>query len=188
MSLFQTLKPKPKNSGSTCLLLDTSGSMDSTVHSEEGHEPRRIELLFKAVEETPECTRLKAYTFNNSCRPLEVIPSEAEALNYPTHGSTNLADAFETVKRAGFYNAILVTDGEPDSEGSALAAAYGMKLGIIYIGNPPIPPFLKRLADATDGTFQIADMTDIKQLGNAIVAALPQPSEEPPPEGGSIAL
>ena len=190
MSLFQTLKPRPKNpGGSTCLLLDVSGSMDTTVESEEsGIAPRRIELLFRAVRDTPECANLKPYVFSTQCTPIEVIPSEEEALNYVTRSSTNLADAFTTVKSAGFYSAILVTDGEPDSEAAALQAAYGMKLGIIYIGNPPIPPFLQRLAEATDGTFAIADMTDIKQLESALTLALPEPSPQEPPKGGAINL
>ena len=179
MSLFQTLKPKPKNSGSTCLLLDVSASMDSIVSSEEpGYYPRRIELLFKAVRETPECSGLKPYTFSDRCEPIEVIPDESAALNYRTTGGTDLARAFTSVKAAGFYSAILVTDGEPDSEANALEAAYGMKLGIIYIGNPPIPLFLQTLAKVTDGTFAIADMTQIKQLENAIIAALPPPKGE----------
>lgn len=190
MSMFQTLKPKPKSTEGTCLLLDVSGSMDARVAVEEGDgfEPRRIELLFRAVRETPECTGLKAFTFSTNCRPIEVIPSEEEALNYHTQGGTNMADAFITVKAAGFYNAILVTDGEPDSEASALAAAYGMKLGIIYIGNPPVPEFLKRLAAATDGTFQLADMRSDDQLKIALTAALPPPSNDSNSGGGAISL
>jgi len=191
MSLFQTLKPKPKHrGGGTCLLLDVSGSMESVVanDSEDGIEPRRIEVLFKAVRETPECAGLKAFTFSTNCRAIEVIPSEEEAMQYATHGGTDLARAFTTVKEAGFYSAILVTDGEPDSEAAALQAAAGMKLGIIYIGNPPVPSFLQTLADATEGTFQLADMRDVKQLEAAIAGALPPPDPDKPPEGGAISL
>lgn len=191
MSLFQTLKPRPKNStsGGTCLLLDTSGSMDEYVFSKEEEEQRRIELLFKAVRDTPECQGLTAYEFNTHCRVLEVIPSEEEAVNFVSAGGTAMDNAFLTVKAAGFYNAILVTDGCPDSESKALAAAAGMKLGIIYIGNPPCPGFLERLAAATDGTFAIADMRDLKQLEDAMIRALPAPeSNDPPKGGGTIAL
>ena len=193
MALFQTLKPKPKSNsaGGCCLLLDTSGSMDITVpsnESEDGIEPRRIDLLFKAVRDTPECQGMKAFMFNNRCNAIESIPSEEAATQFIPTGTTNLEGAFQTVKAAGFYHAILVTDGEPDSEAKALQAASGMKLGIIYIGNPPVPPFLKRLAEATDGTFAIADMRDIKQLEDALMKALPPPSEEEPPTGGTISL
>lgn len=173
MSLFQTLKPKPKTDGGTCLLLDVSGSMDMRIASEEGLEPRRVDQMFKVVRETPECHGLKAFAFSTSCHPLECIPGENE--NFNTKSSTNLAEAFRTVKLAGFYSAILVTDGEPDSESLALQEAVGMKLGIIYIGNPPVPEFLERLAKATDGTFAIADMRDTKQLEDAIIRALPAP-------------
>ena len=192
MSLFQTLKPKPKasGSGSCCLLLDTSGSMDVSVHDDkaEGIAPRRIDLLFRAVRDTPECAGMKAFYFNSHCMPVETIPDEAHAHDFVPHGSTALDDAFSTVKAAGFYQAILVTDGEPDSEARALQAAAGMKLGIIYIGNPPVPPFLARLAATTDGTFALADMRDIKQLEDALIHALPPPDPTKPPEGGAINL
>lgn len=178
MSMFQTLKPRPKHRDSaTCLLLDTSGSMDCSIQAEEGPDVRPIELLFKAVRETPECAGLRAFTFNSRCQPLEVIPSESDALNFPANGGTALDEAFHFVKAAGFYSAILVTDGAPDSESAALTAAYGMHLGIIYIGNPPVPSFLQRLADVTGGTFALADLRDLKQLESAIVAALPPPDE-----------
>lgn len=190
MSMFQTLKPKPKvrEGGGTCLLLDISGSMDNSVPSEEdGIEPRAVEVLFKAVRETPECAGLKPFVFGSHCDPLEAIPSEEAALNFRTEGCTNLTGAFDTVKQAGFYSAILVTDGQPDNEQSAIMAAMGMRLGIIYIGPPPVPAFLKRLAEATDGTFQLADLRDIKALESAIVGALPPP-DETPSGGGTINL
>lgn len=187
MALFQTLKPKPKHAGAgCCLLLDVSGSMGITVMTdEEGLEPRRIDLLFRAVHTTPECAGLRAYAFSTHCRLLEVIPQEG---TYEPHGGTDMRQAFEHVKSDGFFHAILVTDGEPDHAESALLAAAGMKLGIIYIGSPPVPDFLKQLAAATDGTFALADMRDIKQLEDAIVKALPAPEDETPPEGGTIAL
>ena len=181
MALFTKLSPKPKHAASgCCLLLDVSGSMGITVPSEEpGFEPRRIDLLFKAVKETPECAGLRAYAFSTRCQMLEVIPAD----DYEPHGGTDLALAFDTVKNAGFFHAILVTDGEPDSPAAALQAALGMKLGIIYIGNPPVPSFLEDLAKATDGTFAIADMRSIAQLEEALIKALPAP-ETPPAEGG----
>ena len=67
-------------------------------------------------------------------------------------------------------------------------AAQGMQLGIIYIGNPPVPPFLQRLADATNGTFQLADMRQTDQLQIAIQHALPPPDETPKTGGGAISL
>lgn len=187
MSLFQTLKPKPRSTNSsTCLLLDVSGSMDTYITTEEGLEPRRVDQMFKVVRETPECNNLKAFTFSDSCRPLEVIPSEND--HYDAHGSTNLAQAFATVKAAGFFSAILVTDGEPDNEQYALNEALGMKLGIIYIGNPPVPLFLDRLAKATDGTFQLADMRSNDQLKIAIQHALPAPDPVTPTTVATIKL
>lgn len=187
MSLFQTLKPKPKTADSgCCLLLDISGSMAQRISSEnesynpeleDGLEPTRVDQMFKVVRDTPECQGLTTFVFSTRCRLLEVLPKEGEHFN--TESSTNMGDAFMTVKAAGYYNAILVTDGCPDSEQSAIAAAYGMKLGIIYIGNPPVPPFLERLAKATDGTFEIADMRTTSQLQIAIQHALPAPSEDP---------
>lgn len=187
MSLFQTLKPKPKTtSGSTCLLLDVSGSMAEYIRTEEGLEPRRIDQMFKVVRETPECDGLKAFAFSDTCFPLEVIPGEND--DYRTRGSTDLAHAFKTVKSAGYYSAILVTDGQPDNESAALDAALGMKLGIIYIGNPPVPAFLELLAKETNGTFALADMRSDDQLKIALVHALPAPETPTPPSGGAIKL
>lgn len=182
MSLFQTLKPKPKvGNSSTCLLLDVSGSMDTRIQTTEGLEPRRVDQMFKVVRETPECNGLKAFAFSNRCWPLEVIPSETD--HFATLSSTDVAQAFATVKAAGFFSAILVTDGEPDSEVAALQEAIGMKLGIIYIGNPPVPHFLERLAAATGGTFELADMTQNEQLKIALIHALPPPEPKPATEG-----
>ena len=179
MSLFQTLKPKPKSqNSSTCLLLDVSGSMNTHIATTEGLEPRRIDQMFKVVRETPECDGLKAFAFSTSCWPLEVIPSEND--HFVTQSSTDLAHAFATVKASGFFSAILVTDGEPDNEVQALQEAQGMKLGIIYIGNPPVPSFLERLATATGGTFALADMRSDDQLKIALIHALPPPSTVTP--------
>lgn len=197
MSLFQTLKPKPKSSASgCCLLLDVSGSMGERIASGELDEygfnmpavndPRRVDQMFKVVRETPECQGLTMFTFSTDCRILEALPPAGEY--FPTRTSTDLAEAFRTVKSHGFYNAILVTDGCPDSESAALTAAQGMKLGIIYIGNPPTPNFLERLAAATEGTFQLADMRNTEQLQIAIQAALPPPDETPKNGGGAISL
>lgn len=188
MSMFQTLNPKPSHKdSSTCLLLDVSGSMAQHIEleGEDGIDPRRIDQMFKVVRETPECQGIKAFTFSSHCTPLECIPQEND--HPSTEGSTMLADAFLTVKAAGFFSAILVTDGEPDSEAAALQAAAGMQLGIIYIGNPPVPPFLQRLADATNGTFALADMrTD--QLAIELVKMLPSPDDKEPNAGGAINL
>ena len=193
MSLFQTLKPKPKSTNSsTCLLLDVSGSMDMRIArpydeiGEDGLDPRRVDQMFKVVRETPECQGIPAYTFSVTCDRLEVIPLESDT--FRTQSSTDLANAFRTLKLAGFFSAILVTDGEPDSESRALEEAQGMKLGIIYIGNPPVPHFLERLATATDGTFALADMRDTKQLEEALIKALPAPEGDAVTLNGAIEL
>ena len=189
MSLFQTLKPKPKSqNSSTCLLLDVSGSMDMCIQTEEGLEPRRVDQMFKVVRETPECAGLKAFVFSNTCWPLEVLPSEND--NFATRSTTALAQAFATVKASGFFSVILVTDGEPDDEAHALQEAAGMKLGIIYIGNPPVPLFLEQLAKVTDGTFALADMRSDDQLKIALIRALPAPevTSSNPDTGGVIKL
>lgn len=187
MSLFQTLKPKPKHPhGSTCLLLDVSGSMDTYISPDEGLDIRRVDQMFKVVRETPECDGLKAFAFSTHCWPLETLPKEND--HFQTHSSTDMATAFTTVKAGGFYSAIIVTDGEPDNEALALSAAAGMKLGIIYIGNPPVPHFLEQLAKATDGTFALADMRSDDQLKIALIHALPAPDQVTPTTGGAIKL
>jgi hypothetical protein len=180
MALFTKLQPKAKHRDSdTILLLDTSGSMNEYIRGEEGLEQRKIDLLFQAVKDTPECQGLRAYSFNSTAHHLEFIPESG----FQGFGGTAMHSAFDLAKKDGHFNAILVTDGEPDSERLALDAAIGMRLGIIYIGNPPVPHFLEELAKATDGTFQIADMRTVGQLEDAIRHALPPPDPKDDSKG-----
>ncbi|MCI0350608.1 MAG: VWA domain-containing protein, partial [Acidobacteriales bacterium] len=67
--------------------------------------------------------------------------------------NTGMAGAFLTIKAASIQHAILITDGLPDDERTALLAARGLKLDIFYVGPPPQPDFLRKLAAATGGSF-----------------------------------
>lgn len=162
MGLFTNLQPKPRNARNICLLLDVSYSMD--IDDGKG---RRIDLLKSALETVPNVNSTPIFCFSSDI----VKAEDVQAIPRP-HGSTNMAYGFEVIKIAGHDSAILITDGQPDSEEWALRNANGLMLGIIYVGPEPVPSFLERLAAATRGTFKIEDLTNTKQLGASIAGLL----------------
>ena len=159
--LFKKLTKRKHTNSPTALLLDLSASMDQkdyprredNNYEADSQVKTRLELLKAAVDDTPECKGLPIYGFNDDCYKVEDYRS------LTSHGCTAMHKAFHCLKGDGYFNAIVVTDGQPDSEREALAAASGMRLGIIYVGPDPVPPFLQKLAAETEGTFAIADMT-----------------------------
>jgi len=155
-----------------CLLLDTSFSMndvDDYSHKDSGCR-RRIELLREAIDLIPNVTRLKAYSFNSSVQSLE----DPRQVPDPS-GSTDMTEAFRRAKADGFTGAVLITDGWPNNPSTALLAAQGLVLDIVYIGPAPTPDFLNELARATSGTLQIGELKNPKLLADKITALLPAP-------------
>jgi hypothetical protein len=128
-----------------CLVLDVSASMASEC------EPgvSKIRALRRLVAKLP---AVRTYAFAMSVR--EVTSS---AIPDPS-GSTDLAAAFARIKRDGYRSAVLITDGEPDSEEAALDSARGLQLEIFYVGPHPQPDFLRRLAAITGGQAHAADL------------------------------
>jgi hypothetical protein len=129
-----------------CLVLDVSASMASE------YEPgvSKIQALRKLVAELPAAP---TYAFATGVRKVTSarIP-EPDA-------STDLAGAFDHIKRDGHHSAVLITDGQPDSEEAALDSARGLQLEIFYVGPPPKPEFLDQLAAITGGRAEDADLS-----------------------------
>ena len=122
---------------SCCLLLDRSGSMAAPC----GDGRSKLAALQDIASDF---SYLPQYSFSFDCQLGPPLTA---------HGGTNLAGALATIKAAGFYYCILITDGKPDSAAAALNAAEGMTIDIIYVGPAPAPQFLADLARITGGAY-----------------------------------
>ncbi len=127
------------------LLLDCSASM----REDAGEGKTKWEALRSLL---PQFGPARRFAFGSRCLETAALPQP--------NGSTDMADAFATLKRAGIRHAVLITDGEPDDENAALREARGLRLDIFYVGPPPAPPFLARLAKATGGTAHTSSLRD----------------------------
>jgi predicted metal-dependent peptidase len=147
------------------LLLDVSGSM-----SEHVGEKRKIDHLREAVQDY---VSLRKVSFSYGVTEGS-IPNPS--------GSTNLAGAFEYLLASRPKEIILISDGLPDSQESALAAAKSLAcpVNVIYIGpgGDEGEAFMKRLAAETGGKQATADTRLYRQnfgrqLTNSVRLMLP---------------
>jgi len=125
------------------LVCDVSGSMDAYV---EDSNLRAIDVLRECVENFEGAPMYAFHSF-----PERIYHSSK--LGEP-RGGTEMASAFDLVKKDSFKEIILITDGQPNNESAALKSARGLKIDIIYIGPPPTPTFLEKLAKVTGGKFE----------------------------------
>ena len=151
MTELKTKIARLKNTGQYTLLCDTSGSMDALV-GDIKENIRAIDVLGNTIASFPYA---QIYEFNSACKKVTTLSQR------PT-GSTNLTGALEYIKIDNIKEIILLTDGQPNDEISALKAAQGLKINIIYIGPSPTPKFLKDLARVTGGGF---DSVELIKLG-----------------------
>lgn len=161
-SLAQLVKERQQEL-STFLLLDVSGSMDHLV--ERNSQTRRIEALRRLVRDLQEQgVRCPLYAFSDRCRRVEVIPEP--------EGGTELHSAITTCDTAGAQHLILISDGAPNSEPKALAAAraFGKPIDVFFVGTPGErgEAFLHELAAASGGKAQTVSLSQTKQLTSAI--------------------
>lgn len=156
-SSFAEILASRKAVTTRCLLLDCSGSME--LKCRDGKQ--RIEHLREMVSEF-EAER--KFAFSSHCEEVSDIPY--------AHGGTAMDLAFETIKAAGVSHAVIVTDGQPDNEESALKAAQGLKLDILYVGDGDPPKFLQRLATLTGGKFGVENLERQKQLASLVKGLL----------------
>ena len=150
---------------SQALVLDISGSMAATL----GPNVRAIDELRKVADQFRDVRR---FEFHSSTREIQAN----EKIGDP-RGGTNLALALMTVKAKGIKHAVVITDGQPDDEDAALAAAKGMKIDVFYIGPDPAPEFCRDLARETGGEYGKASLHAPKALGQAVRALLPAPGQ-----------
>lgn len=150
-------------SNEVCLLLDRTGSMWG----------RPLELLNAAVRDFK---GIKRFSYADD---ITEVHEGQEIVN--ASGGNNEPTAFRYLKAHGFKHVIIVTDGVPDYPVESLSAAKGLKIDVIYIGPPPEPEFLRRLAASTGGTYNRTEIQVTKALTAVIRGFLPVGDE-----GGSI--
>jgi hypothetical protein len=132
---------KPEVLADTVFLLDVSGSMNEKVGKE-----RKIDHLRDVMSSYPNANK---FCFSDDVYNKQNIPEP--------NGSTNLAKGFRYLQNTEFKakRVVLVSDGEPDNESSALNEANKLfvPVDIIYIGDKGSrgERFMERLASSTGG-------------------------------------
>jgi hypothetical protein len=129
-----------------CLLLDVSMSM----YGECEPGTAKIKALRQLAAKLP---TVPTYSFSSDVRRIK-----ASAIPDPS-GSTNMARAFDRIRRDGYSSPVLITDGLPDDEAAALDSARGLSLEIFYVGPAPKPAFLDQLAAVAGGRARDADLS-----------------------------
>lgn len=147
----------PGAAPAACLLLDVSYSM---------HEPAepgvsKIDALRRVATEVQADV---TYAFSSFVERVDSVPDP--------NGNTDMAGAFRQVKRDGFTAVVLITDGLPfdnrgprAAEADALRDVRGLMLHIFYVGPPPKPKFLDRLAAAAKAGSQ-AHQSSLRRDGS----------------------
>lgn len=147
----------------SALLLDISGSMRDSI----GPNQTKYDELCKLAADF---TDVRRFEFNHHCR--EISPKDA--IGYAC-GGTNLGGAFFTMKTAQVKHVVLITDGKPDSEQTALEHAKGLRIDIFYVGPDPAPEFLRILAQKSGGTYGKATLEARTALTGAVRKLLSAP-------------
>src|SRR6267142_5892088 len=128
-------------SSDKCLVIDISGSMGDRINNEQT-KWSVMNNIIKDIE------GYRRFAFSDDCSELD----REQNLPRPYAG-TAMHKAFEEIKRNNIKSIILVTDGMPDSQELALDAAKGLNIDVIYIGQLPVPEFLKKLTSLNNGVF-----------------------------------
>ena len=141
------------------LLLDCSSSMGLSV----GYSTtRRIDALRKVTEELVQTHPVPMAAFGGS-NQVEIVEAPIEPV-----GGTPLHIAIDFGREQGANHLAVVTDGEPDSESAAFAAArqFSNPIDVFYVGNPNGrgATFAKELAKMTGGEAHITTLDKPKEL------------------------
>lgn len=155
-----------KSARRSLLLVDTSGSMSNFIAS----GGTRIDALRKTVTELKSTHSVPVASFSG--RGVRMI--EGEIPNPAGH--TPLTEAIDFGKYQGATHLVVVTDGEPDNQHSALdsARSFGGVIDVFFIGDPNDfgAAFAKRLAESTGGNVNVTDLGAPKQLAAGIAGLL----------------
>jgi hypothetical protein len=140
--------------GIFCLLLDTSGSMDSDCKGKQ----TRLDVLRQAVEAI-DWEQYQMFVFDNICRRI----THPDALRNCAGGSTNLALGLGEIAKLNPIQTIIISDGEPNSETDALAAAAELTgtISTVFIGDDADKEaiaFMRKLATLGCGKTFIRDL------------------------------
>lgn len=139
-------------SDESALLLDISGSMGDWC----APNKTKIQEMRTLADEFVDVRR---FTFSTTCAEMQ----KNERIG-GTEGGTGLHVAFLHVKSKGIRHVVLITDGQPDDERMALQTSQGLKVDCFYVGPDPAPIFLRKLSDATGGTYGKASMASLGAL------------------------
>lgn len=141
------------------ILFDRSASMDND--DAPGNQTRYALAISELTKLQASCPgRLAIVQFNDEC---SLVPGGVPGR---PRGTTDLAGALAYIKRLNMdtpgMRIIVISDGEPDSESAALAAAgqFKNRIDVIYCGPDDEPAgreFLHRLSRASGGTLVTAD-------------------------------
>ena len=143
----------PGSTGSTCLLLDVSGSMA------EDCEPGRSKIqALREIVPTLRCAAV--YAFSDRAQKCAAIPEPA--------GQTMMSAGFARAKCDGHTGVVLITDGLPsEPETDVIRAAAGLRVEIFYVGPAPKPDLLDRLSRAGKGQ---AHQTSLRKDAGKLLA------------------
>lgn len=157
---------KRKAEQGQALLLDCSGSMEILEFDGETHKPR-VEFLNDILTSFSSTRRFR---FGSDCKEdTSRGPVKADM------GGTRLGKALMHLKEQGVHHVILITDGQPDSEEAAIAAAKGLKIDAYFVGgknDTVAKDFLRRLCNSSGGTFGATSITEVKEITAGIKALL----------------
>lgn len=148
------------------VIVDTSGSMDSG-DARGGQSRYRAALEELSALQASLPGKIAVIAFSSR---VEFCPG-----GVPTYfgGGTDVAGALQFARVADVpgMQFFLISDGEPNDEQKALsvAATFTNRINTIYVGPEQWPygrEFLRRLADATGGVSEVAELT--RALGQTI--------------------
>jgi len=148
-------------SADVIIIVDTSGSMDT--RDARGNKSRydvALEELARLQRELP--GKIAVIAFSST---VQFIPGGIPPF---LGGGTDLAGALRFVRVAdGLVRFIVVSDGQPDNEKSALDVARGFRsrIDVVYVGPEDSlwggREFLERLAKASGGTFSAQKVDEL---------------------------
>lgn len=160
-----------RRQGEVVILADISHSMESIAWGQR----RKIDVLREAVEAAQERQPARLIAFSAQPREVQRIP-EPES-------STNLTAALQAALRYNPGVTLVISDGQPDNERSALAIAAQFRgvIDVLYVGpdmDRAAIGFMRRLAAAAGGEMvsnDISSQAGAQRLLACIAGLLPAP-------------